>query len=83
MCSEILAGKETEAKDIRQWDSQCIECVAKEIENRLKNIKAGAVSMSKPALTRMVRECRFLLCRSDSLNQLKHPHYGIYFMTYI
>ncbi|XP_059145474.1 uncharacterized protein LOC131932566 [Physella acuta] len=51
--SEILAGRETEAKDIRQWDSQCIECVAKEIENRLKNIKAGAVSMSKPALTRM------------------------------
>lgn len=50
---EIKSGRETEARDIRVWDSGYIEGVAKEIETRLKTLKSGAVSMSKPALTRM------------------------------
>ncbi|XP_013086938.2 uncharacterized protein LOC106071400 isoform X1 [Biomphalaria glabrata] len=50
---ELAGGKGADARDIRLWDHQYIEFVAKEIEHRLKTMKSGQTSMSKPALTRM------------------------------
>ncbi|KAH9513242.1 hypothetical protein Btru_034462 [Bulinus truncatus] len=50
---EIESGKSADARDIRLWDQHYIEYVAKEIEHRLKTMKPGQTSLSKPALTRM------------------------------
>ncbi|KAK3799095.1 hypothetical protein RRG08_051373 [Elysia crispata] len=49
---EIKDGKE-EAKDIRIWGETCINAVSKEIQLRIKNLRPGVSSMSKPALRRI------------------------------
>ena len=51
--AEIKDGKE-EAKDIRIWGETCINAVSKEIQLRIKNLRPGVSSMSKPALRRIV-----------------------------
>ena len=58
--AEIKDGKE-EAKDIRIWSENCINVVAKEIQTRIKNLRPGVSSMSKPALRRIVSYRHYVL----------------------